>query len=353
MLVTNPGRARGRRVLGSAAAALAAALMLAGCGSGSSGDAKGDGALIGVSFHTNAQQRWEFEAKILKAAAAKNGDRVIVSYANDNVATQSNQVQSMLQRGIKTLIITPVDAKTAAPLVTQAHAQNVKVIGYDVPIGAGEDFVLTRNGVEAGELQAQSLVDAVGCGNIAQIAGDPAFKPNYQQGVEGWNNVLKETPCVKTVYQRDTKNFDTAAAQSNAEAALQKDPSIKGFLTMWDGGAQGIVPAVKAAGKKPGEVYVTGLDASGPSLKYIAQGWQGSSVWTPIDEMATDAANAAHDFAEGKTPASDTKTDGVPTKFVKLVNVDKSNLCDFINKIAPNGWTTVEAVYGSGKSSCA
>src|SRR5690348_8243787 len=135
MPVTYRDRARGRRFLACVAVAIVAALALAGCGSSSSNDAKKKGgALIGVSFHTNAQQRWTFEAKILKDVAAKNGDSVIVDYANDNVSTQANQVQSMLQRGIKVLVITPVDAKAAAPLVAQAQAQGVKVIAYDVPL---------------------------------------------------------------------------------------------------------------------------------------------------------------------------------------------------------------------------
>jgi D-xylose transport system substrate-binding protein len=350
------GRGRGRRAFAGFAVASVAALVLAACGSdetsGASGGGGGDGALIGVSFHTNAQQRWEFEAKILEDVAKQNGDSVIVNYANDNLTTQTNQVQSMLQRGIKVLVITPVDTAAVAPLVAQAQAQGVKVIAYDVPV-KGADYLIVRDGVEAGELQAQSIVDAVGCGDIALIKGDPALVDNYNAAVEGWNNVLDKAPdCLKTVYDVDTKNWDTATAQKSAEAALQKDPNIKGFLTMWDGGAQGIIPAVKAAGKKPGEVYVTGLDASGPSLTYIAQGWQGSSVWTQIDKMATDAANVAHQFANGETPKADTDTDGVPTDNAPLVNVDKNNLCQFITEIAPEGWTTVEDVYGSGQTTC-
>jgi D-xylose transport system substrate-binding protein len=357
------GRGRGLRAFACIAAACTAALVLAACGSDNSSGAggsdnspgaggEGDGSLIGVSFHTNAQQRWAFEEEILKDAAAKNGDEAIVNYANDNVTTQTNQVQSMLQRGIDTLVITPIDGAAAAPLVAQAKAQGVKVIAYDVPV-EGADYLIIRNGVEAGEVQAQALVDAVGCGDIALIKGDPAIV-NYHQAVEGWDKVLADAPeCINVVYDQDTKNWDTAAAQASAEAALQQNPNIKGFLTMWDGGAQGIIPALKAAGKKPGEVYVTGLDASGPSLTYIAEGWQGSSVWTPIDEMATDAASAAHDFAAGETPPSDEEVDGTPTNYVELVNVDKNNLCDFVNEISPDGWTTVEAVYGSAQSDCA
>ncbi len=354
MPVTYQGRERGRRFLATVAAA-AAGLTLAGCGSdapGESGDSGKDGALIGVSFHTNAQQRWAYEEKIIKDVAAQNGDEAIVNYANDNVTTQTNQVQSMLQRGIKVLIITPVDSAAAAPLVAQAHAQGVKVIAYDVPV-EGADYLIERDGVEAGVMQAQAIVDAVQCGDIALIKGDPAIV-NYHQAVKGWDQVLNNAPdCIKVVYDEDTKNWDTATAQKNAEAALQKDPNVKGFLTMWDGGAQGIIPAVKAAGKKPGEVYITGLDASGPSLTYIAEGWQGSSLWTQIDKMATDAANAAHEFSLGDTPAADGEHDGVATKNAPLVTVDKSNLCDFVTDIAPEGWTTVEAVYGAGKTSCA
>lgn len=345
-------RRRGR-LLAYAAAVASASLVLTGCGGGSSDEGSKDGPLIGVAFQSTAQQRWEFEAKILEKVAAENGDRVIVNYANNNVTTQANQVQSMFQRGIKVLVLGAVDGKAAAPLVSQAHSLGIKVISYDNLVDGKPDFYVTRDGVEAGKLQAEAILKAVPCGEIALIRGDPAII-NEREASQGWDEVLAKKPsCVNVVYDNQTPNWDTAVAQKSAEAALQKNPNIKGFLVMWDGGAQGVIPAVKAAGKQPGEVYVTGVDASGPSLSYIAQGWQGSSVWTPIDKMATDAANIAHAFAtNGTVPTPDKTVDEVPRRFVDLINIDKSNLCDFVNDIAPENWTTVEKVYGAGKTSC-
>ena len=87
--------------------------------------------------------------------------------------------------------------------------------------------------------------------------------------------------------------------QRNAEAALQKYPKINAFAVMWDDAAQAVVQALKSAGKKPGEVFVSGLDAATPSLAYIAQGWQSQTIWTPIDRMAKEAANLAHALGSG------------------------------------------------------
>jgi putative multiple sugar transport system substrate-binding protein len=86
MPVTYRSRTRRRPIHICVALAVVATLALAGCGSSdSSSGGNDDGALIGVSFATNAQQRWAYEAKKLRAVAKENGDRVIVNYASDNV----------------------------------------------------------------------------------------------------------------------------------------------------------------------------------------------------------------------------------------------------------------------------
>ena len=67
----------------------------------------------------------------MKEVAAANGDEVISNFSNDNLQTQISQIQSMMQRGIKVLVLNPNDSKAFTPLITQASRQGIKVIAYD------------------------------------------------------------------------------------------------------------------------------------------------------------------------------------------------------------------------------
>jgi D-xylose transport system substrate-binding protein len=188
---------------------------------------------------------------------------------------------------------------------------------------------------------------------VAIIRGDPST-PAMVQMSQSYDKMILKNPKVNVVYDNTTPGWDQAAAQRNAEAALQNDPNIDAFLVMWDNGAQAVAQAVKGAGKKPGTVWSTGSDGSQASLTYIAQGWQGQSTWTAVDQQAANAMNAAHAFTSGKQPpTADGKTDsGAPVLHTPLSSITKDNLCEFITKTAPKGWVTVDQVFGAGATNC-
>ncbi|MGI5423869.1 substrate-binding domain-containing protein [Streptomyces sp. CA-179760] len=326
--------------------------LLTACG-GKAAGSSGKGVLIGVAFPSQAQERVGFETKILKEEAEKNGDKVIFNFAEENMATQTSQVESMLQRGIKVLVLMPVEAEAAAPLVREAESQGVKVVTYDRRVvGAPVSFHIERNNYENGKLHAESALAAKPTGKYAIIRGDKATVAENDMS-KAYDKLLLHNPKIQVVYDKNIVGWDSAAAQKAAEAALQKDPDIAAFIVMWDNGAQAVAQAIKSADKKPGAVWVTGTDASKPSLKFIAQGWQGETVWTPVDEMARNAADLAHDLATGKElPKPDAVVDGVKTDYVQLTSITKNNLCDFVNGVAPKGWITAQEVFGSAGGNC-
>jgi hypothetical protein len=43
----------------------------------------------------------------------------------------------------------------------------------------------------------------------------------------------------------------------------------------------------------------------------------------------------------------DDEVGGAPYRYIEMQTVDKSNLCDFVTKVAPKGWATVADVFGS------
>ena len=127
--------------------------------------------------------------------------------------------------------------------------------------------------------------------------------------------------------------------------------NIAAFVTSNDGMATGVVQALKGR-HLAGKVFVSGLDADPANLQLIGQGAQTMSVWTPIDQQGKLAAGAAHALANGTKPTAQATIAGIPTAFVKVVEVNKANLCLYITKIAPKGWVKVTDVFPGKPKAC-
>src|SRR5947208_11999896 len=144
--MTTPPRARARRHGVFAAVLLVAvALVSTACsskkdtaatanGGTSASSGGGKGGLIGASLYTQQVARFVFEEKRMREVATHNGDQFISNFANNSLQTQISQIQSMMQRGIKVLILNQIDAKAFAPIVAQAQRQGIKVIAYDTEV---------------------------------------------------------------------------------------------------------------------------------------------------------------------------------------------------------------------------
>jgi D-xylose transport system substrate-binding protein len=310
------------------------------------------GKTICVAMKTQLQRRWTFDYKAMAAEAKSLGDKTIVQWANDDPAKQTSQVESLLSQGCNAMIIVPVDDKAAASLVVKAKAQKVPVVSYDILIQNPQTaFFVERNNGLVGRLQAQAALKFTkGKGNYALIKGDGANSVARDIS-DNYNKVLKGKK-IKVVYNQFTKNWDPQKALSVAEDVLSRNnDNIAAFLTSNDGMATGVTQALKGR-KLVGKVFVSGLDADPANLQLIAKGAQTMSVWTPIDIQGKLAAKAAHALATGKKPASQARVNGVPTAFVKVVEVNKSNLCRYIKKIAPKGWVKVTDVFPGKPKAC-
>jgi len=123
---------------------------------------------------------------------------------------------------------------------------------------------------------------------------------------------------------------------------------VQAFITSNDGMATGVAQAIKER-NLIGKTYLSGLDADVANDQLIVTGIQNMSVWTRIEKMGAQAADAAVALANKQKPKSDaTRNNGkvdVPVQYVAVIAVNKDNMCEFITKIAPPGWVTLDQVY--------
>jgi D-xylose transport system substrate-binding protein len=285
--------------------------------------------VIGLSMKTRAQRRWTLDEAQMQAEADKLGVKLIFQWANDSPTEQTAQFENLLSQNVDAMIIVPVDAAAAAKLVDEAHQQHVPVISYDVDVpGARLDFKVTRDNYQVGVVQAHAALKFAPKGVYALVKGDPANNVAHALS-DAYEMELGADKDIKIVYNQFTANWDPKAAQSVAENVLSANSDkVDAFVTSNDGMATG-----------------------------VAHGVQTMTVWSDLATQDKAAVDAAVALALGKTPDMKTVTvdDGAgsyPAYQVAVTEINKDNLCEFVTKLAPKGWTGVKDVWPDNPNAC-
>ena len=338
-----------RRLIATVAGA-ALALSLTACGSGASGSDKGT---IGVAMPTKSSERWIADGSNIKKQLEAAGYKVDLQYAEDDIPTQVSQVENMVTKGEKMLVIAAIDGTALGDVLETANDSDIPVISYDRLIRDTDavDYYATFDNEKVGELQAQSLVDGLkarGAGpyDVELFAGSP----DDNNATFFWNGAMKvlqpmiDSGDIKIVSgqtkfeQAAILRWDPATAQKRMEDILTKsytEETVDGVLSPYDGLSLGIIAALKANGYGGGGKelpVVTGQDAEVQSVKSILAGEQYSTIFKDTRELAKVTVAMVKAIAAGKKPeVNDTETydNGkkvVPSYLLDPVSVTKDNV---------------------------
>ena len=370
-----------RKLLGAIAVAGSLILTLTACGGGRAGVEGGGqeepggnkGALIGVAMPTKTSERWIDDGDNVKKKLEELGYQVDVQYANDKVPDQQQQLESMLNKGAKALIIAAIDGTALTQQLESAAADGVKVIAYDRLINNSPnvDYYVTFDNQKVGEQQGTSLLTGLGVldasgkdtgekgpFNIELFAGSPddnnatffwngamsVLKPYMDKGV------LK-VPSGQTEFtQAAIQQWQLKTAQDRMETILngfyaKGNIKLDGVLSPYDGLSRGILNATKSAAI-PNPI-VTGQDAEKPSDKLILEGVQYSTIFKDTRKLGNTAAEMVDAILNGRQPeVNDTTTYNnkvkvVPAYLHQSVIVTKENL---IKEVVDSGYYTEEEV---------
>jgi D-xylose transport system substrate-binding protein len=313
-----------------------------------SGAAQAQSVKIGFVLSTMQEERYQKDKKYFEDAAKKLGAEVVFASADNSERTQAQKVENVLSKGVKALVIQPVNSDAAGALVKAAKDAKVPVIAYDRIIKNGDlDYYVTQDSCEVGRLQADAAVKALGGkGNVLILSGQDGH--SVAQEITRCNlEALKKHPGMKVVLQKTHANWSGSLAQATVENALSKNKNdIQAILANNSGMANGAVQAVEGQ-KLTGKVFIAGADADLTSIRNIIAGKQSFEVFKAIQPLAEKAAEVAVKAAKGETVTSEYKVNN-GTKDVTSFNtavfaVDKSNFEDVVVK---TGFHTKESVYG-------
>ncbi len=329
-----------------------AALALAALGSLPLAHAADKGS-IGISMPTKASARWIADGDNMAKVLKERGYKTDLQYAEDDIPNQLAQIENMVTKGAKVLVIASIDGTTLSRVLQSAADKGVKVIAYDRLIKGSKnvDYYATFDNFQVGVLQAQSIVDKLGLKqgkgpfNIELFGGSPDDNNAFffydgamsvlQPYIDSGKLVVrsKQTGMNKV----GTLRWDGATAQArmdNLLSAYYGKEKVDAVLSPYDGISIGILSSLKGVGyctaQQPCPI-VTGQDAEVPSVKSILKGEQTSTVFKDTRELAKVAADMVDAVLSGKQPEiNDTKTYNngvkvVPSYLLKPVLVDQSN----------------------------
>jgi len=315
---------------------------------------------VGIVLPTKDQTRWlqdEARFQALKAA----GYSIEILWSQNDPAKEKSNVESLLTKGAKVIILCAVDSAAAAASANEAHASGAKVIAYDRLImnTPNVDFYVTFDSVQVGEAWGKYLVSKVkGKGNNLFLYAGAASDNNAFLFFQGaWNHLQPKIADGTFVVQNSSQaialkgkakltrkeegmiigqvatNWSFSDAKTLAEANLTAvGKAAKGnvYILGPNDDTSRAIGDVFATDKDVSHYFITGQDAEPPSIQYIIDGKQSMTVLKDTRTLVADAVAAALGYLKGNKPAHTTTYDNgkaqIAAKPTAIVTVTKENV---------------------------
>ena len=339
-----------RRILAatiSTVMTLSLALGFTGCTS------KDTSKLVGVAMPTKSSQRWIQDGDNIKKQLEAKGYTVDLQYGEDNIDNQVAQIENMISKGAKVLVIASIDGESLTEVLKKAGDAKIKVIAYDRLIKGTENvsYYATFDNFLVGVQQANTIVKGLdlekqaGPFNIELFGGSPDDNNAYffydgsmsilQPYIDSGKLVVKSGQM--GMDKISTLRWDGATAQArmdNLLSANYTDSKVDAVLSPYDGISIGILSSLKSVGYGSGDKkmpIVSGQDAEKPSVKSIIAGEQYSTIFKDTRTLAEKCVKMVDAIFTGSEPEiNDTKTydNGkkiVPSYLCEPVPVDITN----------------------------
>ncbi|SET45762.1 sugar ABC transporter substrate-binding protein [Paenibacillus sp. NFR01] len=332
-------------------------VLVSACGNSGSGS-KVD---VGIVLPTKDEPRWVQDEARFTDAIKGTDYKAEILFSQGSSAKEKENVDALIAKGIKVLIICPQDGDAAAAAADAAKKAGVKVISYDRLITNTDavNYYVTFDSVAVGAAQAQYLVDhAKGNGQPLYLYAGAATDNNaflFFQGAwqvlqpkiaDGTFKIANSSEAValqdsaelsreqmSKIVSQVTTNWDANEAKNKAQTHLTAAAAdMKGdvaILAPNDGTARSIAD-VFASDSAIKSYVISGQDAEKASIQYIIDGKQSMTVFKDVRTLVKDSMDMALTILDGKDPQTTGSYNNgsvdVPAKQTPVIVVDKENV---------------------------
>jgi ABC-type sugar transport system substrate-binding protein len=310
------------KLLGIAAAGTAA-LLVAACGSGPSGGSTGSSAsksgpiTIGVDLTYNNTAFWaayiNYETQYAKQMHIKLLGPLL---AAADASLQNQQIEDLVNKGAKAIVVNPETATSLGPAITYASAHHVQLVSVDTIVGVGKVYMVVRaSNTLYGQDACAYISSKVKSGYVLDLEGD-LTSSNGADRTNAFNACMAANdPGVKIL--KDPTVWTDATAVTDAQNAVNAyGKQLKAIYSQWSSPDTGIIPLLKSKGLGPGSanpVLLVSDDGVPFEMCDIGTGSVSASQSQPANLYAQYALTYAVDAAKGVKLAAGQPGGGAPT----------------------------------------
>ena len=248
-----------------------------------------------------------YQAKYAETAvsyAKELGIDATVMDPQGDPAVQFNQIEDMVSQNLDVIVLWPTSQNALIPAVRQAARAGIPVITSNSPIGeAGRRYIKAHTGPDdcaQAEQAAEMLGDSLnGKGNIVVVEGTPGYSVSILRKNCFLDKIEDAYPNVN-ILASQSADWNREKAQTVMETFLTKfGNDIDGVYAFDDGMGLGVISALQAKGKKPGDVKVVTCNLFGEGWDAIKTGWETGSNKQSAEDDAILAIQTAVKIAHG------------------------------------------------------
>ncbi|MCL4800627.1 MAG: substrate-binding domain-containing protein [Burkholderiales bacterium] len=278
---------------------------------------------IGVSLPQDDNPFYIAMLRGIRARAAELGFDVITVSSQEDKAKQINGVQDLIARGVKGILISPIDAVGVNAAYDAAAAAKVPIISVARASTSPNQLLhVAMDERQIGRDIGAYIAKAIGGkGKVAIIAGPPG-SPTFKNLSDGIKESFAKHSAVQVVFDQ----FGALTRERGlklAEDALVANPDLAAIYAANDDVALGASQAVVAAGRK-GKVLVTGMNGIPPALRAVQDG----SLAMTVELNPVDWGRLGVDVLAGYLKGEKYKQQ----VFIKHVLIDSKNIGDKMPK---------------------
>jgi ribose transport system substrate-binding protein len=279
---------------------------------------------IGVALAQDDNPFYIAMLRGIRARAQELGWEVATVSSNEDKLKQINGVQDLVAKGVKGILISPIDAvgvNAAYDAAAQAKVPIVSVARGSTSPNQTLHVAMDEKqiGRDIAEWTAKRLN---GAGNVAMLLG-PSGAPTFRNLADGYTEVMAKYPNIKIVFKSDGP-LTRERGLKNAEDALVANPDLKAIYTANDDVALGAMQAVLAA-NRAGATVVTGMNGVPPALRAVKDGNIAMTVELNPVEWGRLGVDVLATYLKGEKVE--------PRVFIKHVIIDNSNVDALLAKL--------------------
>ncbi|HZJ87769.1 MAG TPA: sugar-binding protein [Sphaerochaeta sp.] len=317
--------------------------------------------MVGVVMPTRSEERWNKDGAAVKSGLEELGYRVDLQFSDDDIPTQVRQIEDLITKGAKVLVIASIDGVALSDVLAKAAEDNIPIIAYDRLImkSPNVDYYLSFDNYAVGQQMGEILIKGMNLDNPAKrplmielFGGSPddnnaykfydgaidRLKPYFDNGTLKIGSGQQGMDIVGTLRW---SNELAMSRMENLLSAYYTTQTLDGILSPYDPISLSTLEACKAVGYgtagKPLPV-VGGQDCIVASCKSILAGEQYATVLKDTRVLGQATVELVDTILRGEVPtgldttsyANDSIKDGkpyiVPSVLLESVIVTKDNL---------------------------